>query len=351
MPIKLVTARNKKTKNIYLRGTHLGVKVDQSSGTPKRSVARRLRDELEDAIERGEYPPRAEAPADREQPTFLSAALAYIEAGKRKRHLKRLIRYFGEKPLAEFDQAVIDTAAAELLPGCTPGARNAAVYTPVSAVLHHTLGERLPFALKRPKGAKGRIVTDHFLPEDAFGVIDAAETFEPVLAVLLTFLLHTGMRISEALALNREDLQLDKSVAWIRRVKGQPASQIKLSENLCAALKAHMASHESRRVFRFAYGGHLKFLLVRAKLTYLGLPCPRRRPVGWRPPRNRLDWANFHSFRHTWASWMRFYGGLDIKGLVATGNWRDERSASRYVHAVARDEWDRVNLLPGRKKA
>ena len=48
------------------------------------------------------------------------------------------------------------------------------------------------------------------------------------------------------------------------------------------------------------------------------------RPTGWRPPDNRSFWVNFHSFRHTWASWMRRYGGLDTKGLVATRNWRDE---------------------------
>jgi hypothetical protein len=43
---------------------------------------------------------------------------------------------------------------------------------------------------------------------------------------------------------------------------------------------------------------------------------------------------------------MRRYGGLDTKGLVATQNWRDERSAARYAHAVAREEWDRVDRLP-----
>jgi hypothetical protein len=32
--------------------------------------------------------------------------------------------------------------------------------------------------------------------------------------------------------------------------------------------------------------------------------------------------------------------------LVATGNWRDLRSASHYAHAVARDEWKRVEGLP-----
>jgi integrase len=122
-----------------------------------------------------------------------------------------------------------------------------------------------------------------------------------------------------------------------------------LREDLREALAAHLASHENRRVFRFRQGGHLKHQLIRAKLAYLGLPCPVRRPKGWRAPPYRLAWANFHSFRHTWATWMR-KAGTDVKGLVATGNWRDERSAARYAHAVARDEWSRVDLLPAMGK-
>jgi len=43
---------------------------------------------------------------------------------------------------------------------------------------------------------------------------------------------------------------------------------------------------------------------------------------------------------------MRRYGGADIQGLVETGNWRNWRSAQRYSHAVAREEWDRVDNLP-----
>jgi len=43
---------------------------------------------------------------------------------------------------------------------------------------------------------------------------------------------------------------------------------------------------------------------------------------------------------------MRRYGGADVQGLAETKNWRDPRSAARYSHAVARDEWDRVDNLP-----
>jgi integrase len=120
---------------------------------------------------------------------------------------------------------------------------------------------------------------------------------------------------------------------------------VRLREDLCERLGALLASNERRRVFRWHLGGRLSFLLARAKLIYLGLPCPTRPPDRWRAPPNRLEWVTYHIFRHTWATWMR-QAGTDVKGLVATGNWRSERSASRYAHAVARDEWERVEKLP-----
>jgi integrase len=62
-------------------------------------------------------------------------------------------------------------------------------------------------------------------------------------------------------------------------------------------------------------------------------------------PPNRLAWVNFHTFRHTFATWMR-RAGMDVQGLGATGNWRDARSAARYAHVVPREEWKRVDDLP-----
>lgn len=341
MPLKIIQPRNAKTKNLYIRGTYLGVHVDKSCGSHKRSVARSQLKRLESAIEGGEYPPREAAP-DREQPTFLSAAVAYLEAGKRKKYVARLIKHFGETQLSDIDQAAIDEAAIAIHPGCTAGTRNACVYTPVSAILRHA---GLEPKLRRPKGAKGRVVTDWLVQDDAFGIISAAETFDRELATLLMLLLYTGIRLGAALNLQREDVRFDECAAWVRHQKGQPASDVRLREDLRDALAAHLKTHENHRVFRFHQGGHLKHQLVRAKLAHLGIPCPVRRPKGWHAPAYRLAWANFHTFRHTWATWMR-QTGLDVLGLVATGNWSDPRSAARYAHAVARDEWERVESLP-----
>ena len=43
---------------------------------------------------------------------------------------------------------------------------------------------------------------------------------------------------------------------------------------------------------------------------------------------------------------MRRYGGLDTRGLVGTGAWRDAHSAARYEHVVVTEEAARASLLP-----
>src|SRR4051794_30359053 len=167
MPLKLRPPRKGKSPNWSIRGTYLKIKVDRSCGTPKRSVAHSQLTALERQIEAGEYPAR-ETPVDREQPTFLSATVAYMKARHAPRRsqwlLKKLIRHFGETPLLEIDQTAIDAAALELYPVATAGTRNAHVYTPVSAILHHA---NVELKLRRPKGAKGRVVTDWISVEDA----------------------------------------------------------------------------------------------------------------------------------------------------------------------------------------
>jgi integrase len=178
-------------------------------------------------------------------------------------------------------QAAIDSAAMALYPNVTNATRNAYVYTPVSAILHHA---GIKMRVTRPPGAKGRIVKDWIRPEDAFGIIDAADTVDPELGALLTFLLYTGPRIGGALNLEREDVRLDESTAWARPQKRQSPMEVRLNDQLRARLEKHLKTIEDRRrMFRWHYGGHLKYLLVRAKLGYLGIKCPVRRPVHiWR---------------------------------------------------------------------
>jgi integrase len=58
------------------------------------------------------------------------------------------------------------------------------------------------------------------------------------------------------------------------------------------------------------------------------------------------DRVAFHLFRHTWATWMRRYAGMDTAGLVETGAWKSRVSASVYEHLDATVEGRKAALLP-----
>jgi integrase len=340
MPLTLRPPRKGKTPNFEIRGSYLGVAVERSTGTPKKSVAKRELDKLVDAIERGEYPQKPQQP---NAPTFLSAAVGYMKDGGSRRYVKALIEHFRETPLDVIDQDAIDTAANTLHPNVTAGTRNRYVHTPVSAILHHAGRD---ITVNRPKGYKGKTVTRFLLPPDAFAVIEAAAKLDPEMGRLLTFLLYTGCRIGEALALKWENVDLDQRLAYIETSKNDDPRSMRLREDLCEALKPFRKP--AGRVFRFKQGGHRNFIFLNAKVTACGLPAVKRPMAGARlviPP-YRLSWVTFHTFCHTWATWMRRFGGADLQGLVATNRWRDPRSAARYAHVAAHEEWDRVDDLP-----
>jgi integrase len=348
MPLSLRKPRAGKTPNYEIRGTYLGVTVERSSGTPKRSVALAELRKLERAIEAGEYPPKATPRAGEGEPTFLSAAIAYMQNGGRRKYVSALIKRFGETPLTAMTQELIDEAANELHPNVTGATRNCYVYTPVSAILHHAMGDKAP-TIRRPAGAKGKVKNDFLWPEDAFGIIDQADKIDPDFGLYLLMLLYHGPRKSEMLKLLASNVRPEERAAWIATSKNEDPRMLRLREDIVERIEAHLAKIGDReRFFQFNDGGHFKHLLLRAVMAHVGLPCPKRRPTGWKPPKHRLSFVGFHVFRHTWATWFRMYAGGDVQGLVATGNWRDARSAQRYSHVVARQEWERVDRLPKR---
>ena len=111
MPLYLRRPRKGKSPNWEIRGSYLDVVVERSAGTPKKSVAEQQLKRLEGQIERGEYPPK---PLDTGAPTFLSAAVGYLKAGRRRKYVGPLIKHFRETPLAEIDKAAIDAAGAHV---------------------------------------------------------------------------------------------------------------------------------------------------------------------------------------------------------------------------------------------
>lgn len=333
MPLKLIPPRAGRSPNWRIRGTYLKVYVDESAGTPDKKIAAEKLRKIRREIECGEF-------SARNEPTFLSAAIGYIEAGGESRFLgsynedtgkwSGLIAHFGETALSRIDQAAVDGAAAKLFPNASGATRNRQVHTPVSAVLKYA---GISNEVRRPAGSQGRERIDWLWPERAFEIFEAAKKIDREFAIFLMTLCYTGMRLSDAINLNCDQTRIAEAFAYLGKTKNGLPRGVHLPPVVVAALANHPRGLDrpGESVFRFRKNGRLYELL---KLTI-------KRAGGSFPAG-----IKFHIFCHTWATWMRRYGGADTRGLVATGRWINEKSAKRYEHVVVAEEAQRADLLP-----
>ena len=341
MPLKLVPPRAGKSPYWSVRGTHFGRYVDRSTKARERKLAQRILAQWKREIEQGRF-------ADPAEPTFASAAINYMEAGGERRPLTALLRYFKERPIREIDQAAIDIAAAALFPDATAATRNREVYTPVSAVLKRA---GFDFRIKRPKGWRGRVIRRWLWPEQAWRVIDAAYGVDPELGLLCVMLLFGGLRISEQLAMRVDDVRLLETFAFVPDSKNGEPQPVHLTPHMVARLRAHPRGLErhGERLFRFHTGGGLDFKLIQACAIASGIEAPKRVKRGSKWPElppYEFDWVTWHTFRRTYATWMRRYGDLDDKDLVDTHRWKTIESASRYAQTVVHEAARKADLLP-----
>jgi integrase len=328
MPLKLVPPRQGKSQNFTIRGTYLGAYVNRSAGTGKRAVALQGLKKIERDIESGEFSVKGEM-------TFKTAAWAYMKAEGEKTYVGKLLEYFGEAPLSKIDQQAIDTAAISLYPHGSAATRNRSVYTPVSAIVR-LAGSRLD--LKRPRGSGGNMQTSWLWPEQTEALFAEAGKLNKDFEALLIVLTYTGMRLSEALNLEWNNVRLEDGFAYVPDTKnGQPRA-VFLPPVAVAALGNRPGDRTgARRVFPFTKGGHL-YSLLKVAAFKAGVDLPER--------------SAFHILRHTYGTWMMRYAGLNTKQLVATGTWKDPKSAERYAHTIVTEESQRAAMLPtpGRKK-
>lgn len=359
MPLYLEAPKTGRSPYYRVRGKYLGIAVDRSAQTSEERAAKTIKKRWEREIERGEYKdPRAKPARVDDKPTFLAAAVAYMQAGGERKFLSPIIEMTGEHALTgrlihDIDQMMLDHAAGTLFPNGSPATRNRQFYTPVIAVLRRAGIAR---TFQRPKGANGNRSTSWLEPEQAFALIAEARKLDTEFGLLLATLCYTGMRISEALGARLRDLHLDRAELMIAKTKNdeprlvhlppvvvqwfrtQPPRRIHKGAGFLGgrapddAGVAFLQRHQEAKLFRFHDGGAVRELLATSMKT-AGLSFPRRQ-------------CGFHLLRHTWASWMRKFGGLDTTGLVSTGVWKDRGSAARYEHLNVTEEARRADSLP-----
>lgn len=325
MPLYLEAPKPGRSPNWRIRGSHLGTAIDQSSGTPRREVAVKIKRALEEKIERGEYRPN--------ELNFLTAVDSYTNAHdpswNTTRYVKKLAAQLGALPLSQITQALVDAAAVALYPNASPATRNRQVYTPLCAILEHADHAH---RIRRPKGSKGTPRLHWLTPEEATRLVAGAVDVDPVFGALMAFLFATGCRIADALNLEGRNLDLVNGVAFIARTKNDDPRAAYLPASLVAMLGSTPGlGIGDARVF----GGFQKtraYDLLDEACQRSGVDIP--------------DGIAFHITCHSWATWMRRYGGADTRALVATGRWKSAAAANVYQHAIASEESRRADLIP-----
>ncbi len=323
MSLKLVPPRHGKSPNYTIRGTYLKVRVDRTSGTADKALARRELLRIRQQIERDRFD------GGERVRTFATAALSYLRAGGARAFLEPLVNLFENTPLDAIGQEDIDEAAVKLYPRATAATRNRQVYTPVSAIRRHA---GLTTPLRRPKGAAGQVRVDWIWPEEAGVLFEAAGRVDEEFRLFLILLTYCGPRLSELLRVRVGDVRLGEAFVYCGRTKNGDPRPMHLPPVAVAAIASHprgLLRPAGDTLFRFRKNGALYlFMAETRKIAQL------------------TKHVTFHTLRHTWATWMRRYAGLDAKALVDTGAWRDIKSASRYAHVVVSEEAQKADLLP-----
>lgn len=329
MPLKLT--RRHGSPVWYIRGTVRGISVDESTRTSDQDAAEQIR-----ILREAELLKRS-IHGDSATRTFAEAALSYMEAGGERQHLEPLLKHFGRMKLAQIGQGEIDDAAKLLKPRAAPATLNRHIYTPMAAVLHHAARKRwcAKPVIARPKQPEGRV--RWLTHEEAETLIEAAGTLQP----LVTFLLCTGARITEALMLDWRQVDLSRChVSILNEESGGHGTKSGLSRGVPLHPRAVAAlanlPHRTGKVFRRHYG----YTNWKGETKALGPAYSDRKGAGggqvktaWATMLKRAGVENFtpHDCRHTWATW-HYAANRDIAGLMELGGWADVDSVMRYTH-------------------
>lgn len=349
MPLKLIDpGKRHGSPYFYMRGTVRGRRVDESTGTSDRKAAQDV------LVKRSAELLQRSIHGDSAVASFADAALSYMDAAGETAHLAPIIKHFGKRKLAHIAQAEIDEAAKRLCPRGSPATQNRQIYTPISAVLHHAARKKWcdKPAIARPKGHdKERVRWIGY--DEAERLIEAAA---PHLRPLVVFLLSTGARLSEALYLEWDDVDLSRAHVTFRPteargIKTDEARGVPLPPRAVAEL-ANLPWERKGFAFRKP-AGKIK------KSGRVWLPYESRDGEGggqvktaWRGMLKRAGLADFtpHDCRHTWATW-HYRANRDIQALMALGGWKTPAMVFRYTHINASHLAPSQNVIWGQSGA
>ncbi|HDU3462720.1 TPA: site-specific integrase [Klebsiella aerogenes] len=163
--------------------------------------------------------------------------------------------------------------------------------------------------------------------EEAKRLID--ECPEPLKSVV-KFALATGLRRSNIINLEWQQIDMQRRVAWVNPEDSKSNRAIGVALN-----------HTACKVLRDQIGNHHKWVFVHTRAWHRPdsslTPAIRKMRVddnrAWNSACKRagIEDFRFHDLRHTWASWL-IQSGVPLSVLQEMGGWESIEMVRRYAH-------------------
>ena len=140
------------------------------------------------------------------------------------------------------------------------------------------------------------------------------------LANMAAFALATGLRRANVTGLRWQQIDLDRSLAWIHpdQAKARKAIAVPLNAEALAIVRSLQGKHATHV---FTYKGNT-ITQVSTKTWYMALERAGVKDFRW------------HDLRHTWASW-HVQSGTPLFALQELGGWESSEMVRRYAHLAA----------------
>jgi len=293
----------------HYRGTVGGRRLRGSTGLKDKKEAQRYAFDVE-TRERNRSVAKAEP-----ELTFAKAARLYRSAGKSERFLARIEDYWKNTPVKDINSGSVRQAAIEICPNAKGATRNRHVIVPTQAIINHAAEldlcqplkvKRFPVETKRKKPITWEWV-------QAF-----MANANPHLGALCCFMFLTGARVTEAINLKWEEVDLVQRRALIRQTKVGAERWAHLPPPLVVSI-ANIQGERKGKVFKYSTRDTAKpqwnKVIKRAKIEYL----------------------TYHSCRHGFATAL-LHKKIDPITVAKLGGWKSSQHVfATYGHAMTDD--------------
>ena len=316
--------RKEEHMSLYKRGniwwviiSHRGIRIQQTTGTPDRKLARQYHDKLKAELWKNDKL------LEKPKKTWKEAAIRWFSEMKHKRSLrddqryvKWLDKYLGHHYLSDISKDMIDEIARKREADDVSPASINRMLAFIRAVLRKAANEwewieRVPSVRMRKEDNKRiRWITQ----EEAKHLLSLLPTH---LSAMAAFSLTTGLRQSNVCGLKWQDVNLASQHALIHpdQAKGKKAIPVPLNGDAIEILRNQLGKHHE---YVFAYRGK---------------PIIQANTKAWRNALKKAGIQNFrwHDLRHTWASW-HIQNGTSLQELQVLGGWSSLEMVLRYAH-------------------